>query len=69
MKLAWELKIPVEERPFTLKEAYNASEAFITSATNFITSVVEIDDILIGKGTIGPITLMLRKRYLQTISS
>ncbi len=69
IKLAWELKIPVEERPFTLKEAYNASEAFITSATNFITSVVEIDDILIGKGTIGPITLMLRKRYLQTISS
>ena len=69
IKLAWELKIPVEERPFTLKEAYNASEAFITSATNFITSVVEIDDILIGKGTIGPITLRLRKRYLQTISS
>ncbi len=69
IKIAWELKIPVEERPFTLKEAYNASEAFITSATNFITSVVEIDDILIGKGTIGPITLMLRKRYLQTISS
>ena len=69
IKLAKELNMPFEERPFTLDEVYNASEAFITSATNFITSVVEIDDILIGNGKIGPLTLTLREKYINTILS
>ncbi len=32
----------VEERPYTIEEAQNADEAFITSATMFVNGVVEI---------------------------
>jgi D-alanine transaminase len=64
---AKELKLTVQERPFTISEAYQASEAFITSATNFITSVVEIDGKEIGNGKTGKITLQLRNKYMDEI--
>ena len=50
------------ERAFTVAEAYNAVEAFITSATNTVMPVVRIDDRAIGDGCPGPLTLRLRAR-------
>src|ERR1700752_3012320 len=35
--------LKLEERPFTMEEAYAAREAFITSATNFVMPVVRLD--------------------------
>jgi D-amino acid aminotransferase len=61
--LAREAGMNVEERGFTVEEAQAAAEAFITSATNFATSVVKIDDVLIGSGKPGPVSRKLRALY------
>jgi D-alanine transaminase len=53
----------LEERPFTLEEAYNAREAFLSSATTIATPVVTIDGRPIGDGRPGPITLSLRRKF------
>ncbi|MDE0531856.1 MAG: D-amino-acid transaminase [Albidovulum sp.] len=65
LRLAREAQMQVEERPFTIEEAQNASEAFITSATNFATSVVSVDGIAIGSGKPGPVTARLREIYAE----
>ena len=61
--LARDAGIAVEERSFTVEEALGAAEAFITSATNFATAVVRIDDVVIGDGKPGPISRKLRELY------
>lgn len=55
----------VEERPFTVEEAKNADEAFITSASTFVTPVVEVDGVQIGDGKPGPSAARLREIYLE----
>lgn len=56
--------IPVEERAFTPEEAKQASEAFVTSATNFALPVVSIDGAEVGNGRPGPITGRMRALYI-----
>jgi D-alanine transaminase len=56
---------PIEERLFSVDEAYAAAEAFITSATTLVTPVVEIDERPIGSGQPGPVTRQLRQLYLE----
>jgi D-alanine transaminase len=58
--------LQVEERPFTVDEACNAAEAFITSATNFVLPVVQIDQTQIGDGRPGPVSRDLRRFYIET---
>ena len=53
----------LEERPFTMDEAYAAREAFITSATQFVMPVVRIDGKPIGNGAPGLIASALRRDY------
>lgn len=60
---AEELQIKVIERPFTLEEAKAAPEAFLTSATSFVTPVTSIDGARIGLGKPGPVALRLREAY------
>jgi D-alanine transaminase len=55
--------LKLEERPFTMAEAYAAREAFITSATNFVTPVVRIDGRPVGNGAPGLIASALRRDY------
>jgi D-alanine transaminase len=66
MKLAAELDLKIEERFFTIDEAYAAKEAFISSATTFVWPVVAIDDKPIGSGKPGEIALKLRDIYIKT---
>lgn len=66
MKLAVEMELDIEERFFTIEEAYAAQEAFISSATTFVWPVVEIDSKSIGSGKPGPIALKLREIYINT---
>ena len=65
MKLAEQGDITVEERAFTVDEAKAASEAFLTSASSFVTPVVEIDGVRIGGGQPGPVTRKLREIYVD----
>ena len=55
--------LTVEERPFTREEAYNAREAFITSATQIVLPVVSIDGHAIGDGKPGPMAKALRREF------
>jgi D-alanine transaminase len=61
---AAEAQIRIEERPFTVAEAQDAAEAFITAASAFVTPVVEIDGLRLGDGRPGPVTTRLRELYL-----
>jgi D-alanine transaminase len=62
--LAAELQIPVLEQPFTVEEAKAASEAFLTSASAFVTPIVTIDGVSVGTGRPGPVATRLRSLYL-----
>lgn len=64
LALAEEAGLVVEERPFSVEEAADACEAFITSASNFVLAVVEIDGRKLGTGTPGPIARRLREIYI-----
>jgi D-alanine transaminase len=57
--------LKLEERPFTMEEAHAAREAFITSATQFVTPVVRIDGRPVGNGAPGLIASALRRDYHQ----
>ena len=53
----------LEERAFTVEEAYAAREAFVTSATQAVTPVVRIDGRPIGNGAPGLVATALRRDY------
>ncbi len=55
------------ESKFTELEAKNANEAFITSATNFVVPVIEIDGNKVGKGVVGSHVKKFQKLYLNEI--
>ena len=55
--------LAVEERAFTLEEAYRAREAFITAASQIVLPVVRIDGRSIGDGKPGPIAVALRREF------
>ena len=64
-RLAKENGVTIEERLFTPEEAYGADEAFLTSASNFVMPIVEIDGKRIGGGQPGPVTRKLREIFLE----
>ncbi|MEQ3626025.1 MAG: D-amino-acid transaminase [Celeribacter sp.] len=65
LRFAREAQMEVEERAFTIQEAQEADEAFITSASSFVTPVVEIDGAAVGTGTPGHVAARLREIYLD----
>ena len=65
LRFAKEAQMQVEERNFTIDEAYEADEAFITSASTFVMPVIEIDGNQIGHGTPGSNAARLREIYLE----
>ena len=65
LRVSNDLKLKVEERPFDIEEAKNSQEAFLTSASTLIAPVIKINDKVIGNGTIGPITKILRETYVK----
>lgn len=65
LRFAREAQMEVEERSFTIDEAKQADEAFVTSASTFVMPVVEIDGVALGDGTPGPVARRLREIYLE----
>jgi len=63
IEIARQENIDMEERPFTVDEALQADEAFISSATTLALPVISIDGQPIGDGRPGKITLKLRELY------
>jgi D-alanine transaminase len=66
-RLAEEKGIKIEERLFTPEEAYEADEAFLTSSSNFVLPIVEIDGKRVGGGQPGPVSRELRRIFLEEI--
>ena len=65
LRFAREAQMQVEERNFTIDEAKEADEAFVTSASAFVMPVVEIDGVALGDGTPGARSARLREIYLD----
>lgn len=63
-RLAKEHGVEIEERKFTPQEAYAADEAFLTSASQFVMPIVDIDGRRIGGGQPGPVVRKLRELFL-----
>jgi D-alanine transaminase len=55
--------LELEERPFTVEEAYSAREAFLTSASQIVMPVTRIDDRPIGNGAPGSVATALRAEF------
>ena len=57
----------LEIRPFSQAEAMNATEAFLTSSTNFVMPVTKIDGQSVGNGHPGILTMKLRQAYIEQV--
>jgi D-alanine transaminase len=55
----------LDVRPFTMDEAYQAKEAFITSASQTVMPVIKIDGRPVGNGAPGLLSTALRKDYYR----
>ena len=64
LKLAEREGLRFVERPFSVEEAKEAREAFVSSATSFVTPVTQIDDTVLGNGKSGSLSNGLRQSYL-----
>ncbi|MAZ15340.1 MAG: D-amino acid aminotransferase [Ahrensia sp.] len=66
MDIAREQGLSVEERGFSVEEAKQAREAFITAATTLVMPVVRIDDAPVANGHPGGVALALRDAFFDT---
>ncbi len=64
-RMAKEHGVEIEERLFTPEEAYAADEAFLTSASQFVMPITEIDGKRIGGGQVGPVVRKMRELFLE----
>ena len=61
--------IEFEERPFTVEEALNAREAFITASSIYVLPVTEIDGRPVGNGHPGMLSQKLRQAYIEQVAT
>lgn len=66
MEMAENLGLVVEQRAFTLEEAKQAKEAFVTAATSVVMPVVSIDGSVVANGHPGSIAARLRALFFST---
>ena len=59
------LDLTVKEEPFSVDEAIDSEEAFITGAGTLVVPVIKINQSVIGDGQPGEITNAIREKYLS----
>ncbi len=69
LMLAAERQLTVKERAFSVAEAKEAREAFMTSSINLVTPIIRIDEKAVADGKPGPMACALRKDYLQSAAT
>jgi len=67
MDAAKNLKIDCRETRLTQYDLYTADEVFITGTGTEIMPVTKIDGRVIGEGTVGPVTSLLRKEFWNIV--
>jgi branched-chain amino acid aminotransferase len=65
--LAREMGVPVKEGLIARDELYLADEVFLCGTAAEITPVREIDNRMIARGSMGPLTEMLQARYFDIV--
>ena len=68
LKIAKNMLLEVEERPFSVQEAKLADEAFLTSSTAFLIPIIDIDQTKVGAGRPGPFSKKLMDGYTAHLS-
>jgi D-alanine transaminase len=61
--------LTVIENKFSKDEMLNAKEVFLTSASSFVTSIIEIDNVKINKGVVGEMSIKLKKLYFKNFEN
>ena len=59
--------IKFKELKFKIKDIRSAKEAFVTSATQYVTPVIKVDKIKIGNGKPGKFSSKFRDVYMETL--
>ena len=57
--------IPIEEGVVTLRDIYDAKEAFLTSTTKIILPIVQVDNVTIGNGRCGEVTRLISQELIK----
>ncbi|MDA1089373.1 MAG: D-amino-acid transaminase [Proteobacteria bacterium] len=69
LEAAAEAGIGFSERPFSVEEAMQAKEAFITSSTSHVKAVTNIDGQSVGNGHVGELTTRMLDLYVDFIEA
>ena len=64
IRLGTDAGLTFQERSFSVQEALDSAEAFITSATTYVMPVTRIDGRAVGDGRPGPLSRQLRDSYV-----
>jgi tripartite ATP-independent transporter DctM subunit len=67
MQLASDLDIEVEEKNLIFDELVDADEAFFSGTAVEITPITKVDNLIIGSGSIGPISQRLQSKYSEIV--
>ena len=67
LRLARENGMAVHERNFSLVEAYDSEEAFVTGSFGGLTAVASLDGRAFGAGGAGPVTRRLQALYAELV--
>ena len=68
IKIASDLGLNVEEKDFTYEELVQSDEVFFSGTAVEITPISKIDNVLIGSGSIGPVTEKLQNLYSDIVT-
>ncbi|MDC6461072.1 branched-chain amino acid transaminase [Gammaproteobacteria bacterium] len=67
IQIARDLGIEVEEKNLIFDELVDADEAFFSGTAVEITPITKVDNLIIGSGTIGPISERLQSKYSEIV--
>ena len=68
IKIALDLGLKVEEKDITYEELIQSDEVFFSGTAVEITPISKIDDVIIGSGSIGPVTENLQNLYSDIVT-
>ena len=67
IQLAKKLNLKISEKKITRDEVYISDEAFFTGTAAEVTPIRELDGLQIGAGSIGKLTSLLQKAYIEAV--
>lgn len=67
LTVASHLDLQIKEEPFSVEDLLHADEAMITSTTNEVTPIVQVDDTFIANGTPGEATRRLQEGFAEQL--